>query len=333
MFTQTIKELEELPKQGIIPGISYRLYSPETVYSHVEGWKQTEPAPIPLDAAKSYRYDIASLTKVIATTTRMLQLLEAKRVHLHDTVSAYLPEFRFPDVTLSQLLTHSSGLAKNIPGYTIETPAAVKQYCYDTPLQSEPGSKVAYADVNFLLLGFIIEQLDGDFAASIQANVVDPLELKETGFAPIAADVAIPTEWTRDRGLIQGEVHDYKAWRNGGAAGHAGLFSSLTDLGRFVHCLLFESGKPLFQTTDWQQLISTKQTASGVLDRAIGWDLVASGNHYASYHTGFTGTFIVIDFIKQTALIALSNRVHPTRNNPAFLEARNHIVTTFLSES
>lgn len=333
MFKKTIQKLDALYQQGITPGISYSLFSLESKYTHIGGLKQTNPTEIRLKQDELPLYDIASLTKVIATTTRILQLAETGKLKLTDFVHTYLPKFRHPNVTISQLLTHTSGLSKNIPNYTIETPNDVKNYCYDTPLISKPGTMVTYADANFLLLGFIIEKLDGDFRKSIQKNLLDPLNMQNTHFSPVSASKAVPTEITSERGLIQGEVHDYKAWRYGGAAGHAGLFSTLTDLERFVHCLLIEKGKPLFKNASWQAAISNKQTIQSAKSRAFGWDLVTNNDHYASYHTGFTGPFIIIDFVNQTSLIVLTNRVHPTRQNPSFLKARDIIVQTFLAES
>ncbi|MBC2019906.1 beta-lactamase family protein [Listeria booriae] len=320
--------LKKMVTDGVVPGISYAVISPNRTKQHVIGMKQLTPEKLILEPEAVY--DIASLTKVIATTTLILQHIEAGKIHLEDPVITFLPDFRYPEVTVLHLLTHSSGLAKNIPNYTIASREDVYRYCIETPQATPPGTDVTYADANFLLLGYILETLSGDLETQVQTNVLAPLKMRASSFNPDATNTFVPTELHPERGLISGQVHDFKAWKMGGVAGHAGLFSNLPDLIRFTKGLLHEDG-PLLKP---ETIAALQQNYTPNLNRSrgLGWDLVPAHDHFAIYHTGFTGTFLVIDLEQKTALIVLTNRVHPSRDNAEFLERREHIVNQFMQD-
>lgn len=320
--------LKKMVTDGVVPGISYAVISPNRTKQHVIGMKQLIPEKVVLEPEAIY--DIASLTKVIATTTLILQHIEAGKIHLEDPVITFLPDFRYQEVTILHLLTHSSGLAKNIPNYTIATKQDVYRYCIETPQETASGTDVTYADANFLLLGYILEVLSGDLEKQVQTNVLVPLKMHASSFNPDVTNIFVPTELHPERGLISGQVHDFKAWKMGGVAGHAGLFSNLPDLIRFTKGLLHEDG-PLLKP---ETIVTLQQNYTPNLNRSrgLGWDLVPARDHFAIYHTGFTGTFLVIDLKQKAALIVLTNRIHPNRDNAVFLARREHIVNQFMQD-
>ncbi|WP_430533984.1 serine hydrolase domain-containing protein [Listeria rocourtiae] len=320
--------LKKLVSDGIVPGISYAIITPHRTKQHVIGMKQLLPEKVILEPDAVY--DIASLTKVIATTTLILQQIESGNLELSDKVQGFLPDFRYSEVTILHLLTHSSGLAKNIPAYTIESKEDVYQYCMATPQMTPAGTDVTYADANFLLLGYIIEQLGDDIETQVTRNILTPLGLENTSYHPDSPHTCVPTEDHPSRGLITGIVHDFKAWQMDGISGHAGLFSNLPDLIRYTKALLHD-GAPIL-TEESIIRIAKNYTPNLNRSRGLGWDLVPSGDHFAIYHTGFTGTFMVIDLFHKNALIVLTNRVHPSRDNTIFLERRDQIVAQFMQD-
>ncbi|EUJ32940.1 putative beta-lactamase class C protein [Listeria floridensis FSL S10-1187] len=332
MFQDTKKLLHRLVEQQHVPGVSYAILTEEQQESDSFGLKTWQPEETPLVKSDSHIYDIASLTKVIGTATRLVQLHEQNLFEWSDPVARYLPDFNYPEITLLDLVTHSSGLQKNIPGFPIEQPEDVRRYVFSAEPVCPRNEVVEYSDINFLLLGYIIEELeDQPFETQIRANILLPLEMNSSSFYAANPAYTIPIELTEKRGLINGIVHDHKAYIALGNTGHAGLFAPLSDLMKYAHALLFQDGAPLFQSHSLAAL-SHNYTKNLNRDRGIGFDLRKSSDHYALYHTGFTGTFIVLDTEKKAGLIVLTNRIHPTRNNQPFLEAREHIVDTFIAE-
>lgn len=332
MFPKTKKQIDELVRKAVVTGASYQFLTKDAVHSYTLGFKQTEPFTAPLLPSEKNIYDIASLTKVVATTTRLLQLVEEGKLALEDPVSKFLPDYHTPDLTLLDLATHRSGLPKNIPGFKIETPEDIQAYITAARPVALNRTIVDYSDLNFILLGQIIEVAgQKPFQSQITDAILKPLQMEDTTFYQADKAHSVPTEVTEKRGVITGVVHDHKAYIAGENIGHAGLFSTLADLSRFASALLFQEGAPIL-TAESLKLIAQNYTPQLNRDRGIGYDLKRNNNHYALYHTGFTGTFMVLDIPKQKGLIVLTNRIHPTRNNPVFLEEREKIVDTFLKE-
>ena len=276
-------------------------------------------------------YDLASLTKIIATTSLMLHLVDAGRVALDTPAVRYLPDWHGPrasEITVRQLMTHSSGLAAWRAFYkeAIDKADARAQLMLVGP-DAPPGTRYLYSDMNFMLLGMIAERLTGmPLDSAFQVLVAKPLKLVDTRFLPdssLRARIA-PTEFDpwRQRQL-RGEVHDENASRFGGVSGHAGLFSTATDLSRVVRMWMnggtldgvrFASSQTVAQFTRAQDTLISK--------RALGWETpngTNSAGHYFSSrafgHTGFTGTSIWIDPSRDVFVILLTNRVNPTREN------------------
>jgi CubicO group peptidase (beta-lactamase class C family) len=290
-----------------------------------------------LDARDSTRptsttiYDLASLTKVIATTTLMLQLVDQGRVALDSPVVRYLPAWRGPRterITVRQLLTHSSGLAAWRPFYkeAVDAADARAQLLLVGP-EAQPGTRFLYSDMNFMLLGLLLEQVTGvPLDSAFQQRIARPLKLVDTRFKPDSSTLArtAPTEYDpwRQR-QPRGEVHDENAARFGGVSGHAGLFSTVDDLA-IVARLWMNGG-----TVNGVRIASAKTVAeftrvqdSTISKRALGWETPTGGNsagHLLSPrafgHTGFTGTSIWMDPAQDLFIILLTNRVNPTREN------------------
>jgi serine-type D-Ala-D-Ala carboxypeptidase len=300
-------------------------------------------------------WDIASLTKVVSTTAAAMLLYQRDQLELDLPLGELLPGFvvgrpaaqRARQVTLRHLLAHSSGL----PGYaelykTATTPSALLRACLELPLEAEPGARAEYSDPGFILLGKALEVLiRDDLAAWVRREVFEPLGLKATCFRPPAsARAAIPpTENdTRFRNrVIQGEVQDENAWVLGGAAGHAGLFSSVPDLLRFSAEILRirqrnqgrDHADSLF-TAETVQYFAERQGPEGS-SRTLGWDTPSedstSGHDFSSHsigHLGFSGCSLWIDLDANVAVAMLSNRTWPDRSSrlirqvwPAFHDA------------
>lgn len=274
-------------------------------------------------------FDAASLTKVLATTPSLLVLIEEGRVHLDDSIARYFPEFeaaRTNSITVRLLLTHTSGLPPGIElashwsGYE----AGIDKACH-VRLASVPGTKFAYSDVNFILLGELVRRVSGypldEFA---RRHFYQPLGMTNTGFRPdptLLCRVA-PTERLQGS-VLRGTVHDPTSRAMGGVAGHAGLFTTASDMARFCRMMLNRGtwgGRTVLKpaTVD---LMTQVQTPTGVpARRGLGWDIDSPyasprGSHFpvGSYgHTGWTGTSVWLDPTSQTFVIFLSNRNHPT---------------------
>jgi uncharacterized protein YbbC (DUF1343 family)/CubicO group peptidase (beta-lactamase class C family) len=274
-------------------------------------------------------FDAASLTKVVACTPAAMLLVERGQIGLEDKVAKYLPEFAVNGkeaITIRQLLTHTSGLRPDISlkpdwsGYE----AAIKLSCAEK-LINQPGEKIVYSDTGPILLGEIVRRVSGKpLDQFLQAELYGPLGMKDTGFNPPKEKLnrIAPTEV--ENGVpVRGVVHDPRARRMGGVAGHAGLFITAADLARYARMLLNLGeldGVRIFKP-ETVKLMTSVQTPPNVNGRrGLGWDIDTgfSGPRgeifpLGSYgHTGWTGTSLWIDPFSKTFVIFLSNRNHPT---------------------
>jgi CubicO group peptidase (beta-lactamase class C family) len=281
---------------------------------------------------RSTVWDLASLTKVVGTTSALLQLVGEGRVGLDTPVVRYLPAWQAPGagaVTVRHLLTHSSGLPAWRALYKeAATADEALRHVYATGPDTLPGVRYLYSDLGFILLGQLVERVSGmPLAAYDSARVFAPLGMRDTRYRPPASwrRRIAPTEqdpW-RQR-LVRGEVHDENAVRLDGVAGHAGLFSSGRDLSRLAQLYLrhgaLDGATRLFDS-------ATVATFTRVQDpvrshRALGWETPTPGNSAgrrlsarAFGHTGFTGTSLWMDPGRNLYVLLLSNRVNPTREN------------------
>ena len=279
-----------------------------------------------VDAATMY--DLASLTKVVATTTAAMILEEEGKLDISRTVQSYLPEFNAPDkaaITVRMLLTHRGGLEAFAPLWKdTRGRADYLAKINARPLANPPGTKMVYSDWDFILMQDIIERITGTtLDAFVAARVFGPLGMTSTRFLPDTTDAALmrriaPTEKDTLRGQIHGTVHDPNAWALGGVSGHAGLFSTARDLAIFVQMLQnggSYKGAHLLTAATITRWTAPQDPRSS---RALGWDTpsdVSSAGRYFSPrsfgHTGFTGTSIWVDPERGVFVVLLMNRVNP----------------------
>ena len=295
----------------------------KVIYRKAYGERSLEPRrePMTIDTI----FDLASLTKVIATTTAVMQLLEQGKIRMNDPLAKYLPEFAQngkDDITLRQVMTHYSGLA---PDLDLTTPWEGKDTAYKLafvmPPEQTPGTSFVYSDINFIMLGALVEKVTGDTLDVYTAkHVFEPLKMLHTRYVPPSswrAKIA-PTQYDENEHMLWGVVHDPTARRMGGVAGHAGLFSTGDDLAKFAQALL-DGGDGILSTVTVQKMTQPEQPPSAPVLRGYGWDIDSpfSTNRgdlfpIGSYgHTGFTGTSIWIDPTTNSYVILLTNAVHP----------------------
>jgi CubicO group peptidase (beta-lactamase class C family) len=275
-------------------------------------------------------FDLASLTKVVATAPSVMLLVQKGRLKLDDPVSKYLPAFGQAGkkkVTLRNLLVHYSGLPADLRQTRrrrITTKNALSRI-YQARLVAPPGQRFIYSDLGFVALGKVVEKVTGQSLARFaQENIFSPLEMASTGFLPrpeVIPNIA-PTERLKEGGMLRGQVHDPLASKLGGIAGDAGLFSTAKDLARFCQMFLQHgslNGVEILRP-DTVAVMTSPQSPDGKLNvRGFGWDIQSTyssvkGSFFSatSYgHTGYTGTSLWIDPETQTFLIILTNRVHP----------------------
>lgn len=298
-------------------------------YAHQKAYGKRAVVPAEEAMTEDTIFDAASLTKVVACTPAIMLLVERGQLRLEDPVAKYLPEFTGGDkaaVTIRQLITHVSGLRPDIslkPEWSGHA-EAIKLACAEK-LATKPGEKIVYSDTGPILLGEIVRRVSGKpLDQFLQAEVYGPLGMKDTGFNPPKEKWARVAPTEVENGVpVRGVVHDPRARRMGGVAGHAGLFFTASDLARYARMLLNGGeldGVRVFKP-ETIKLMTSVQTPPNVDGRrGIGWDIDTgySGPRGEIFplgsfgHTGWTGTSIWIDPFSKTFVIFLSNRNHPT---------------------
>jgi uncharacterized protein YbbC (DUF1343 family) len=276
-------------------------------------------------------FDIASLTKVVATTPSVLRMLELGQIRLNDPVATYLPEFAQNGkqyVTIRELLTHYSGLPEDLDLKTEwEGKETAEQMALATNLVTSPGSVFRYSDINFEVLGFLVEQISKmPLDKYADAFVFQPLGMKETRFLPPPQwrRRIAPTEYDEHGQMLRGIVHDPTARRMGGVSGHAGVFSTAADLSKYAQAVLDAihakpQRKQFLKSLTIVKATRPQQPPNATSLRGLGWDIDSafSSNRgellpLGSFgHTGFTGTSMWIDPYTDTYVILLTNAVHP----------------------
>lgn len=322
--------IQKAIKNNAIYGASYSLLDEQENEQHYLG-KQGAGGDS-LDIVPDLEYDLASLTKVVGTTTRILQLVENKQLSLGDTVGKFIPGTKYPHITVEQLLLHDSGLPADIITNNLKTKAELVKQVKDSTLIYQAGEKTIYSDLGYILLGWIIRKIDGNLADSLAQNVFGPLEMRNTGFNLKRKSKLcfVPTEDLPQRGgIVRGKAHDQKAFLLNGISGHAGLFSTLADLNNFVAMYLHQgvfAGHEILNSNCFSLLKSYYKNG-----RTLGWQRwVPTG--LKIWHTGFTGTSIAIDMDQQTGFVCLTNRIYPTRQNRDWLKWRRLAIGLFFAE-
>ena len=323
---------KEIPGAVVLVG-----HNGSIVYRKAYGYRALEPRRelMTVDTI----FDMASLTKVVATTTCVMKLFEQGKIKPNDPVERYIPEFAQngkEDVTVRQLLTHYSGLA---PDLDLTNPWGGKATAYAMTFaekpQNPPGARWVYSDINFITLGALVERVSGTSLDNYsQAHVFTPLGMRHTRFIPPVAWRAkiAPTEYDETGHMLRGVVHDPTARRMGGVAGHAGLFSTADDLGKFAEALL--GGSKVLSPLTVEKMVSPEQPPNATAVRGFGWDIDSpfSSNRgdllpVGSFgHTGFTGTSLWIDPVTKTYIVLLTNAVHPRGQGNA-ISLRTRVAT------
>ncbi|MGI5140483.1 MULTISPECIES: serine hydrolase domain-containing protein [unclassified Streptomyces] len=277
-------------------------------------------ARVPMTAATPF--DLASLTKLF-TAVAAVQQLERGRLGIDARVATYLPDFRAAaehNITVRQLLTHTSGLRPELPLYDCPSHTARLELLRAEAPVDAPGT-YCYSDLNLLLLQYALERVTGrPLDVVIREGITGPLGMTATGFGPCPDAAATEDQrrpWAKaDRGMLRGAVHDENAWALGGVAGHAGLFSTGRDLAVFCRTLLAGGsyGTARILGPDFVELMLAPPGLGFAVDQP--WFMGALAGRGAAGHTGFTGTSLVLDRATDTFLVLLANTVHPCRRAP-----------------
>jgi len=306
----------EAIEQGKMPGCVVVVgRHDEILFERAYGSRALVPERLPMRIDTVF--DLASLTKPIATATSIMILVDRGKIDLDTPAAKYVPELaKLPPFTVRQLLMHASGLpaVTAIRDYALDRPALMKRLG-DLTLKHQPGEKMVYSDTGYVVLEEIVRRTTGKSLAEFtQQEIFDRLSMSDTSFLPDAAHRAraAPTEM-RDGIWLQGDVHDPRAHAAGGVAGHAGLFSTPADLARYAQAML-DRGRALVSQKTYDTF--TTRQPNG---RALGWDIDSGFSTHRSAllsprafgHGGYTGTAIWIDPEKDLFFVFLSNRVHP----------------------
>jgi uncharacterized protein YbbC (DUF1343 family)/CubicO group peptidase (beta-lactamase class C family) len=314
---------QRMPGAVVLVGHAGRI-----VFERAYGRRAVEPASEPMTVDTIF--DLASLTKPLITATAVMQLFEQGQLRLDDPVSHYLPAFAAEgkqDITIRQLLTHYSGLP---PDLSLAEPwrgraEGVRRALAIAPL-TPPGVQFRYSDVNYIVLGALVEKLSGlPLETYAQQRILHPLGLSRSRFLPPSSWRAriAPTEYDERGVMLRGVVEDPTARRMGGVAGHAGLFATARDLSTYAQSLLDRlQGRPSrfpLRRITLEKMVTPGQPPTGTALRGLGWDIESpfSSNRGELFpvgsfgHTGYTGTSLWIDPISDSYVIVLSNAVHP----------------------
>lgn len=339
-FSVAEQVLAEAVAAGAFPGAAYGILHPDGfAVGSVGRFMYDESSPL---VGPETVYDIASVTKVVATTSMAMRLFERGILKLDQPLHQVIPEFVSDEpadspkrmVTIRMLLAHSSGLPGWAPLYELcATREDLLAACYRMPLTTVPHMKTEYSDIGFILLGEALQRLAGEpLETFVCREILSNLAMSSTLFCPPAqmSGYIPPTEHDltfRNR-IIQGKVQDENCWVMGGVAGHAGLFSNVPDLLKFADCML--SGTNELFGSETVQFFTTREAEPNGTSRALGWDTPSpehssSGHLFSTWsagHLGFSGTSLWIDFEQRIAIVLLTNRCWPSRENQAIRTVR-----------
>lgn len=335
--------VESAIQDGQVPGAVLLVWHDgQVVYRKAFGDRAIEPRreAMTVDTV----FDIASLTKVVATTVAVMQLVQRGEVRVNEPVAKYLPEFAQngkEDVTIRQLLTHFSGLPEDLDlTQTWQGRDAALQMAYAEKLVNPPGSRFLYSDVDFIVLGALVERVsEMSLDQYCRQHIFTPLGMAQTRFLPPPSWLmkTAPTQFDEQNRMLRGVVHDPTARRMGGVAGHAGLFSTADDLSKFAQFLL--NGGSVLSPLMIEKMTTPQQPLTAPVLRGFGWDIDSpfSSNRGDLLpvggfgHTGFTGTSMWIDPTTRTFIILLTNAVHP-RGKGTAVALRSKIATAVAAE-
>lgn len=322
------KEIENEVTPGAVIAVKHK---GKWILEEAIGFNSTEEDKVPMTT--EHLFDVASLTKVLATTPAILQLLGLGEIHLYDRVARFIPVFAQKgkdEITIKQLLTHSSGLIAHRPYFEQKLPfiEVLANICANEELTYEPDTKVVYSDLGYILLGKIVEIVSTlPIEQYTKKYIFDPLEMNSTTYLPkVERQRYAPTEYLEHlNGHKYGIVHDDNTEFMGGISGHAGLFSTIGDIAKFCEMLEkdgFYNNHQIIHPL-WLQKSRENFTPFSSEARGLGWQLRGEGASPAgdlmsakTYgHTGYTGTSFYIDPITEVTVIILTNRVYYGRHD------------------
>jgi CubicO group peptidase (beta-lactamase class C family) len=305
---------------------------------YVDGKFTEMENPIPMQ--EDTIFDLASISKIFTSTAVMI-LFEKGLFQLDDPVAKYIPEFAQngkENVTIRQLLTHTSGFTAWIPLYTQGNSREDRlQLVFKQGLSHAPGTTYEYSDLNMITIGALVERLSGVREdVFVKEHITDPIGMKDTMYNPPASlknrIAATEYQTTPNRGLVWGVVHDENAWSLDGVAGHAGVFSTAEDLAKLAHIFLNDGkygGKTILKPETIKLLLENQNARFPGDDHGLGWELgqgwymdALSEGTFSFGHTGYTGTSIVVSPNNKTIAILLTNRVHPSRSTVSTNQTR-----------
>jgi CubicO group peptidase (beta-lactamase class C family) len=316
--------------------VKHTAYGNSAIYTDGEFTEMENPIAMRGDTI----FDLASISKIF-TSVAAMQLYEKGLFKLDDPVAKYIPEFAAngkEQVTIRQLLTHTSGFTAWIPLYSQGSTREDRlQIVFKQGLANPPGTKYEYSDLNMITVGALIERLSGQRQDEfVNEHITEPLGMKDTMYNPPVSlkNRIAATEYqsTPNRGLVWGQVHDENAWSLDGVAGHAGVFSTAEDLAKLAHIFINDgkyAGKSILKPETVKLLLENQNDRFPGDDHGLGWELgqgwymdALSEGTYSFGHTGYTGTSIVVSPHNKTVAILLTNRVHPSRNMGSINEPR-----------
>ena len=327
--------LNQLIADEVAPGMSIAVVTKDEKWMKCYGNRQLIPT-IEANTMDTI-WDLASISKVLVTTTCILKLIEEGLITLNTTIKSVITEFENEDLTIKECITHTSAFPADVVGYKTMSTEEIYEKVMKMDKEDELLNKVNYSDVNFILLGLVVARLKGsldEYAANVMFK---PLQMNNSCYKPkeeLKERCAAYENIEARGGVVRGVVHDGKAFKLGGVSGHAGVFSTLEDITHYVEMLLnggVYHGVRFFEESTIE-LLKTCQTEGMNEKRSIGW-IISDPNYplgdyrseHTLYHTGFSGPSMLIDFDKGIGCIVLCNRVHPSRDNKKILTARKDI--------
>jgi CubicO group peptidase (beta-lactamase class C family) len=355
MLSAVSARMHHAVEEGVFPGaVLLTAYRGEVILHEPYGWAATIPKPVPMQ--RDTLFDLASLTKPIATASACLVLMQKRKLRPDQPVRRFFPEYTEPEksgVTIQHLLNHSSGLRAWKPLYedilkadtgrsgwigSRKAKRLIQTWVRAEPLSYPPGTQSLYSDLGFLLLQEIVEKVsEMRLDRFCEKEIFGPLEMPALRFGPVSRRAAISIAATEDcpwrKRILVGEVHDDNAYVMGGVAGHAGLFGTAEAVWRFLQgmrrALLGKRG--LF-SPKWARRFVTRPSLVPNSSWALGWDTPSSPSSSGRYfsrdsfgHLGYTGCSMWMDPRRDLAVVLLTNRVHPTRQNTRIREFRPEI--------
>ncbi len=363
-FQKTRQLLQDLVTEGVAPGGVvgvWRASDPGVMLLQAEGHRRIRPSEQSLEVDTVF--DIASVTKVFATASLAATLVERRWIRWESPLAAYLPEYPYKDIKLRDLLSHTAGLPAWAPlwqslrerlhatdgGEIARIPVLARQREMRRLIEAivpeaQPGERMVYSDICFLLLGFALEEASGmPFEDAVRRLVWEPMGIRGAFFRKVSLgviegqnpDVAATEDCPWRGGVLQGQVHDDNCWAMGGVAGHAGAFARAEDLLRFGASWLSHFYSDETRRDAWSRVLSPAGCS-----RTLGWDTpsgeeTSAGRYFSKDsvgHLGFTGTSLWIDPVRGWVVTLLTNRVHFGRENQKIRGFRHRFHTQLAEE-